>query len=501
MKSLDNYWKRNHKYLYIIGLSFIVFSIPFCMQPQAMGEVSEIDSQEKINTNIVESDFYLPIAQNKFPLMSPFGSETIYSAKLLPGSELLTHALSLGMTWQRMNGRISWRLLQPDQGGMIDWSSMKDFEEELRTLRMNGISPIVIVDDYPYWATVEPTSCAAIKTEYFEEFADFMRQLVERYHVPEFNVKNWELGNEVDVDPSLVRINSAFGCWGDIDDPYYGGEHYGEFLKLVSPIIKSVDPDAQVWIGGLLLDSPNTTKPNRGKPELFLQGVLEAGAAPYFDVVPYHVYIPYFDTKIDHDLLFWGDWGGGVLGKARYIREMMAEYGIVKPVFLNEAGLMCPPKVGGEPIDYCDPPSADFFEMQANHIVRQFVRGLSENVMGYVWYTLNGPGWRNTGLLDENGDPRPVYYAYQNLINLLEDAPFDRVVDYGLGIEAYIFAGRLGEIHTIWSIEDQAHTITVPQDRFIAAYDREGNAITPISNGDNFEFRIQFEPSFIVRLP
>jgi hypothetical protein len=501
MKSLDNYWKKNQTYFLLIGLSFLIFSIPFCLQPQARNGDLEIASQEAHDLSQGEYDLYLPISQNKFPLVSPFAVETSYHVRLSPGSELLENALELGMSWVRLNGRISWRQLQPDQGGSIDWASLEDFEEELRVMRMNGITPIVVVDDYPYWATVERTSCAAIKTEYFDEFADFMRQLVESYHVPEFNVKNWELGNEVDVDPSLVKIDNVFGCWGDIDDPYYGGEHYGEFLKVVTPVIKSVDPDAQVWIGGLLLDSPDTTKPNKGNPELFLQGILEAGASPYFDVVPYHVYVPYFNTKIDHDLHFWGDWGGGVLGKARFLRETMADYGVVKPVFLNEAGLMCPPKVGGEPVDYCDPPSADFFEMQANHIVRQFVRGLSENIMGFVWFTLDGPGFRHTGLLDENGDPRPVYYAYQNLINLLEDAPFDRVVDYGLGIEAYIFAGRLGEIHTIWSIEDQAHTITVPQDRFIAAYDREGNAITPISNGDNFEFRIQFEPSFIVRLP
>jgi hypothetical protein len=413
----------------------------------------------------------------------------------------LEDTLDLGISWVRVNDRISWRQLQPDQGGPIDWASLEGFEEELRTMRMYGITPIVIVDDYPYWATVEPTSCAAIKTEYFDEFADFMRQLVERYYAPEFNVNHWELGNEVDVDPSLVGIDNVFGCWGDIDDPYYGGEHYGEFLKLVTPVIKSVDPDAQVWIGGLLLDRPDTTNPHKGNPELFLQGVLEAGAAPYFDVVPYHVYIPYFDVKIDHDLLFWGDWGGGVLGKARFLREMMADYEVEKPVFLNEAGLMCPPKVGGEPVDYCDPPSADFFDMQADHIVREFVRGLSEDVMGYVWYTLDGPGWRDTGLLDENGDPRPVYTAYRNLINLLKDAPFVQVANYGSGIEAYVFSGRNGYIHALWSIEDQTHTVAVPQDKFVAAYDREGNTITPTSSGDNYEFTIQFEPSFIVSLP
>ena len=120
---------------------------------------------------------------------------------------------------------------------------------------------------------------------------------------------NWELGNEPDVDPDLLPVDWGFGCWGNIDDPFYGGIHYGEMIKVVGQAIKEADPTATVWLGGLLLATPETSDPNNGKPELFFKGVLEAGAAPYFDVVGYHWYPPYRNLVDDHDLSE-GKWAG-----------------------------------------------------------------------------------------------------------------------------------------------------------------------------------------------
>jgi hypothetical protein len=42
-----------------------------------------------------------------------------------------------------------------------------------------------------------------------------------------------------------------------VSDPVtlnFGGEYYGNMLKIVYPAIKSADPQAQVLVGGLLLD-------------------------------------------------------------------------------------------------------------------------------------------------------------------------------------------------------------------------------------------------------
>lgn len=451
----------------------------------------------------VGSCTYLPLVLDDYPWVSPLGVESSLS---LSSGTLLTRTLDLKTGYVRLNGRISWRSLQPNEGDDIQWNLLADFEDELRALKAAGLIPIVVVDDYPRWATIndvrndgQPTSCGPLRDDRFDDFAQFVSALVARYKTGEFNVHNWELGNEPDVDPDLVKPDNVFGCWGDIDDPYYGGEYYGEMLKVAGEAIKGEDSMARVWIGGLLLDTPNTTNPYRGKPELFLQGILEAGAAPYFDIVPYHSYPPYINQRIDHDNAIggpWDAWGGGYVGKARYLRQLMSQYGVDKPVFLNETGLMCPSYY-----TWCDPPDEQFFQMQADHVVRAFVRGMSENIMGFVWFTLNGPGWRYTGLLDGDANPKPVYTAYQQLALQLQYTRYVEAVDYGDGIEAYAFHKGPEYVHVVWAEEDKHFDITVPQSKFVAAYDRDGNVLTPTLQGSNDVLQVQFEPIYILRTP
>ena len=37
----------------------------------------------------------------------------------------------------------------------------------------------------------------------------------------------------------------------------------------------------------------------------------------------------------------WNDWGGGTVGKARYLVQLMRAYGVTKPVFLDEISFIC----------------------------------------------------------------------------------------------------------------------------------------------------------------
>lgn len=440
---------------------------------------------------------HLPIVLRNYPWSSPFGVEVGWRNPLTD-STLLGRAEELGIRGVRLH-RVSWRDVQPVEDGPYDWSVLSSFEDELRAMRSAGLMPMVIVHHSPRWATInEPdeTDCGAIRADKFAAFAAFMQALVERYQQPEFNVHYWELGNEPDVDPQLIKVDSQFGCWGDIGDPYYGGRHYGEMLKVVTPIIKAADPKAKVLIGGLLLASPNTTDPNLGKPELFLQGILEAEAAPYFDIVPYHAYPSYLGEAVDYDNGSlsgdWYSWGGWTLGKARFLRQMMAAYGVDKPLFLNETALGCN-------VNWydCDPLPTEFLEAQADFIVRTFARDLSESIQAFIWYTLDGPGWREGGLLDDDGEPRPSYVAYQQLVIRLQNSRFEQAVNYGPGIEAYSFAKGTRNVHVLWSIDTVADTVSVPQSKFLIAYNRDGTALLPTPVGDDYYFTVGFSPIYV----
>ena len=433
---------------------------------------------------------YLPVVLLNYPWIGPFSVE---SNRKVVGT-LLGRAEELDAGWMRLR-RISWRDIQPTEGSVYDWSSLTDFEDELRALRSVGITPIVIVQHSPRWATIKPTSCGAIREDKFQAFADFMEALVIRYRQSEFNVHYWELGNEPDVDPSLVGTDNIFGCWGDIDDPYYGGRHYGKMLKVVGPAIKAADPNVKILVGGLLLDKPVTLDPGSNKPALFLKGILEAGAAPYFDIVPYHAYPSYTGLQIDHDtnIGHWISQGGWTLGKARFLRQIMDQYGVDKPLFLNETALGCNP-------DYysCDPPPSRFYEDQADHLLRAFTRAISEDIGGLTWYTLDGPGWREGGLLDSSYNPRPAYTAYQHLIVRLAYSTYEGTASYGSAVEAYSFTKRTERIHVVWSKDAIADTIQVPQSSLNQAYDRDGNILSPTLAGDNYEITVGFSPVFLM---
>jgi hypothetical protein len=440
---------------------------------------------------------YLPLASSRYrDWTPPYGVE----AYRLASYAQQERADELGTGWVRLNS-LSWREIQPDEGGAYRWEAAADFEQELRGAVRIGLTPMLVVDDYPTWATINdpfPTACGALRAERFEAFAVFMGALVERYSQPPYNVHYWELGNEPDVDPTLVIPDNIFGCWGNASDPYYGGEHYGEMLKVVTPAIRAADPEAKVLIGGLLLASPNSP-PDQGKPENFFEGILRSGAAPYFDIVPYHAYPAYTHEWLDTDRYnrAWADWGGLILGKARFLREVMARYGVDKPVSLNETGFRCLPA-----FSMCPDPIPAFYEIQASHLVRGFVRAAAADVGPIIWFTLDGPGWNNTGLLFADRRPKPAFLAYEEFLDKVWNySGTPAPVSYGDGVEAYRFDVPSNAVDVVWSLDTEPDRITLPADALRAAYTREGAPIEPEIVDGNASFAVGFAPIYIQRHP
>ena len=296
-----------------------------------IGAITFPDQMHRSNANSTPRDdaiptldysVYMPFVLDLHPWDSPMAVETHIT--LTPGSQLTSRLVELHTGWIRLSGRVTWRNLQPNENDPINWALLANFENELRLLKQLGIKPVIVLTNSPYWATVVPSSCSAVRADQFQAYASFIAQMVAHFSTTEFNVHDWELGNEPDVDPDLIPADSQFGCWGDIDDPFYGGEHYGEMLKVVAPYIRQADSQAKIWIGGLVLSTPETTDPNLGKPELFLKGILEAGAAPYFDFIGFHGHTQYYGVMIDAELYLSGPWnalGGGVRGKVKYLRD------------------------------------------------------------------------------------------------------------------------------------------------------------------------------------
>jgi hypothetical protein len=496
--------KNNYKWIVRITFVGLFFLLIFPIQFSGSAIAEPEKSPEEFNEN---GNIYLPASFFNYPRHPFFGAEA--TIMLVEGEPLYTKTVALNLRWLRLNSNngISWRELQPNPRDEINWDLLVEFENQLRSLQALGITPVISLNDSPLWAVDpsarsdgKPSSCGPIHPDKFDEFADFLREIINRYKIPEFDVHNWEIGNEPDVDPDLVSTTSVFGCWGDIDDTdYYGGKKYGEMLKNITPIIKSVDPSAKVWIGGLLLAVPETTDPKLGKPERFLRGILEAGAGSYFDYLAYHGHLLYYGDTIDSDTHLSGPWierGGGVLGKARYLRQIMKEYNVDKPLILGEIGIGC-----RNDFNFCVPsPDAEFFQYQADMLVRVAARITSEDIRGFTWYQINGEGWRNQGLLDADNNPRPAYDAYQQLILQLGDVKFLAPIDYGSEVEGYSYKQNSNKVHVVWTKEDKSVDILIPISKFIDAFDRDGNQISsPPVEGSNYKINVGFSPIYIIR--
>jgi hypothetical protein len=388
----------------------------------------------------------------------------------------LVKAADGGVHWLRFSA-FDWDRIEPQRTNppTYHWEAVN--EAGLKGAADQGMQVIAIVKLTPDWAQKFPGKyCGPIKEEALDEYAQFLTALVKRYSAPPYNIRYWELGNEPDVDPRFVESRSGFGCWGDESLPYYGGGYYAKMLEAAYPAIKEADPRAQVLIGGLLLDC-DPTHPPEGKdckPSKFLEGILRVGGGDFFDIVSFHGYALYDGTlQVDRTFPYWSSRGGVVLGRIDFLREVMATYGVNKPLMHTEGALLCHPK---NPI--CNPPGPAFFQAQADYVVWLFVRNWAEGLKSTIWYQFEGPGWRRGGLLNADQQPRPAYHALKFLSRELGSARYEQVVTQYPSLQGYEFSTPQKRIWVLWSPDDQPHDIALPASKR-TVYDKYGTDITP----------------------
>ncbi len=390
-------------------------------------------------------------------------------------------ALQAGVHWLRL-AAFPWDRIEPDRTDPPTYRWDVVDEASLRQAAEAGFQIIAIVQFTPDWAQKVPgTTCGPIREESLAAFGQFLQALVSRYGATPYNVRYWELGNEPDVDPGLVRPRSVFGCWGDQADEYYGGRYYAQMLKVAYPAIKSVDPQAQVLIGGLLLDRPSGGQDSSPR---FLEGVLEAGGGDYFDMVSFHAYSYYGGTP---GLMGNQKWPGSptvMPAKVAFLREVLARYGYAdKPLINTEAALLCRQA------------SADCLEMQAAYLPRVYAEALALGLEGQVYYAWINENWNHVGLILPDLTPKPVYRAYQTAAFFLTAVRYQgRATGYPPEFEGYTFRrdDDSGFIDVLWSADGGAYGLPLPPGA--TAFDRYG---VPIAGPDRVV--VDFNPVYVTR--
>jgi len=434
-------------------------------------------SQESSNT-----DTFLPISMQHYPFIPSFGVE-------VKTFEVVKQAADAGNYWMRYNALL-WSDVQPNNNGQWQWSS--ELDADLKKANKEGMEVILIVRSTPTWAQRDGTFCGPIRAANLEDFALFMRQVVLRYSKPEYGVNYYEIWNEPDkpYDP-VEGPKAVHGCWADQDDPYFGGAYYAEMLKAIYPEMKKANPQAQVVLGGLLLDC-DPRQP--GKPGYcpdnpflyrqpkFFEGILKNGGGPFFDYVNFHGYNYYVpgtspiltEREEPHNpkglQLNFQAAGGQVEGKLDYLRSVMKQYDVYKPVFLSEAGLIYETEKANLTDDHADG--------KAEYLVYLYTRNISLGITGTTWYTLDSPGWRHSSILGwEQSKETDAYRALAVITAKLQDAFFNRMVkNQGDGVLVYEF-DKGNRIWVLFSEDGDPKTINTPPN-YDQAYDLYGNTET-----------------------
>jgi hypothetical protein len=444
----------------------------------SFGEQS-VDSADNI--------YYLPGVVKNFPFATAFGADL----GAITATNGLYEMRQAGASWLRRAG-LKWSAVETNKNER-NWAALENMENEMIAASSKGMELILIVYSTPEWAQKNSSySCGPIKEDELSTFAVFLYDAVSRYSKPPFNVKYWELWNEPDITPGAVKNDSIFGCWGVGSDPYYGGGYYADMLKAAYPQMKAADPEAQVLVGGLLLDcNPNIEGAcgNAINQPRFLEGVLrhngENDGGDYFDGVSFHAYDFYLGEKGMYGSAKWESneaTGPVVIAKVEYLNSLLnnPDFGAPGKYLINtETALICggafdPP---GQPP--CESgPSSNYELTKAYYIPQVYAAGQALGLRASIWYYVMG--WRNSALLNQDLTKRPAYTGYAVAREKLLDSVFERKIDEFPSVMGYEFKDGNRVIWVIWSTDRTNHSISLPSVPD-GIFDALGSAV-PITN-------------------
>ena len=369
----------------------------------------------------LRSPFSLQIAALNQVLPDPTAQENGSSVKYQSLGSALKDS---GADWLRV--RVEWETIEPNEPlpGEQQEYFWQYHDEALRLVAETGVRIIATLSDSPSWAASVP--CAPIYSDRLDEFARFLTDLVNRYKVPPYQIKHWELVNEPDSNRYTYGHISGHGCWA------YDGDQYAKMLKVANQAIKKADPHAAVLMGGIAYDWFE----EYGGPfnRYFPDDVMENGGGFSIDALNLHYYPDFsaewdrWNPESDDRQYAWipaptcgiVDDGVGnsydvegfdIVAKTTHYRNRMNTcYGVAKPVWVTEVG------AHGYPDDQAS------LDNQARYVVKVYARALSAGVQNITWFSLDRPPYDRFGqsLLNSDYSPKPAYFAYQTLTSELD---------------------------------------------------------------------------------
>lgn len=429
------------KYWYAIGLSgwglFLLagkITPGYAQQNLWPAEQSAQPAHQAVtHSTLLTSTLYLPLVTSYWADVTPnFGVQFYGPLDTANGLDIIAQG---GARWIRVP--LNWAAIEPANTtpAYYNWSSL---DTSINNATAQNINLVLMLAGQPSWVAAYPMGPVSDTAELHQ----FFGALVERYDgdgvddVPgSAVVKYFEIYNEPDNGDIGHAIHGGWGYWG------HNGAGYAALLRELYPAIKSANPQAQIVFGGLALDW------FEDQGGIFVRSFLDdvlAACRGYacFDVMNFHYYPPYRPN--------WEPYGKDIIGKANYVRQKMAAYG------LSTLPLICTESSWGSGGTWGSP------ELQNRYVVKVFARSLAARLPITIWFMkTDGNEPSLPGLLNNDLTPKPSYQAFNYLTRQLNRAVYQRTLttaETGSSqIEGYVFQAGRYRIDVLWT-EDSTWT-------------------------------------------
>jgi hypothetical protein len=328
---------------------------------------------------------------------------------------------------------MQWSSIEPSNvpPAQYNWSAM---DQRLKRIADKGLTPIVLVAGCPSWACT--FASGPVRVEYVSAFAEFMAAVAGRYGKAPYNAHYWEFWNEPD---SFTGEANRYN-WGMHPD------RYAAMFAAIRPGMKTADPYAKLVMGGLAYDNFQ----EQGGPfnRAFLDGFLDAGGGQYMDVFNFHYYVQN------------ANWCS-LAAKLAELRAKLAAHHVNVPIICTETGFTSSSQYQSNT------------ETQSLYLAQAYAQALGEGMASVAWYTAKDfqtsvPGWqifKDSGLLDANGNPKPSYQAFKWAVSQLSERNPVRALSAGDGVSAptrgYEFAAdktHAGGLWVVWAWDFSVYT-------------------------------------------
>ena len=403
-------------------------------------------------------------------LDSPFGGHARFS---LPDLDAVA---KLGVGWLRMHPPpgTKWSVVENKPG------VFRFFDTEIQMAKDAGFHILGSLDRTPRWASTAPAGEPrywAYPPRDMDDWENYVYKVVKHYRG---TIDFWEVWNEPDSDGFLKSAPFSKKRKAQL---------YVELLKRAHRAAKRANPDV-VLVGGVATGHP---------PTRWLEQIFSLGALAYMDIVSFHFYTDgrpgdALDTPLSEDV-------------AR-IKELMASYGRVLPVWETESGVMFPETEYGN-VEEISPSYAVPGKEAVAYLVRHYVDLLSSGVDKWFYYSMiasNRVDRREaTGFFEWDGGPRPLAVAYAVLVSMLGgDAKFSGIYPLKGGGYVTSFQRADAEIKVVWAGKWGSADSSVPvvltigeHSGEVSMYDVMGDSRNFTLDGSRLRFRVGREPVYV----